>query len=45
MRNTMTLLLQASKPNFPHYVILFTLSVTKLLKFRASLNDESDILG
>jgi pyruvate dehydrogenase E2 component (dihydrolipoamide acetyltransferase) len=42
MRKTIALRLQASKVNSPHYVISSTVSVTKLLKLRAFLNDDSD---
>jgi pyruvate dehydrogenase E2 component (dihydrolipoamide acetyltransferase) len=42
MRKTIASRLQASKVNAPHYVVSSTVSVSKLLKLRASLNASSD---
>lgn len=42
MRKTIASRLQASKAISPHYVISSTVSVSKLLKLRASLNESSD---
>lgn len=42
MRKTIASRLQASKNTAPHYVISSTVSVSKLLKLRASLNASSD---
>lgn len=42
MRKTIATRLQASKVNAPHYVVSSTISVSKLLKLRASLNASSD---
>lgn len=42
MRKTIASRLQASKSTAPHYVISSTVSVSKLLKLRASLNASSD---
>ncbi|KAF5103472.1 hypothetical protein D0Z03_000189 [Geotrichum reessii] len=42
MRKTIASRLQASKTTAPHYVVSSTVSVSKLLKLRASLNASSD---